>query len=132
MTQEKEHKRKEYLKEYKKEYTKTHTDIRISITNQDFKAFQLVAKKRGQTVTGFFRDAAFAQARNVYLFPQDMTDEIQKAVRQLRGEATNINQLARLSNETGILPGDIKEILLQALKRQEDIILCLQEEISKR
>ena len=132
MTQTKEEQRREYLKKYKQEYSKNHTDIRISVTSKDYKAFQFVAKKRGQSVTGFFRDAAFAQARNVYLFPQEVTEELQKAVRQLRGEATNINQLARLSNETGLLPKNIQKILFLALKRQEELLLNLEKKIASK
>ena len=118
MTQEKEQHRKEYLKEYKKEYNKNHTDIRISVSNKDYKAFQLVAKKRGQSVTSFFRDAAFAQARHVYLYPKEIKDQSDQLARDIHGVSTNINQLTRYVHEDNTFLGEALRILQE---RQKEI-----------
>ena len=101
--------------------------MRITFSNSEHAIIEKIAEKQGLNVASFIRYATLSQAKNLYLFPKDMEDEIKKAVRNMRAIGNNINQIAKYCNEEGYASRDSMEIVFKFLYDLEKEIKALKE-----
>ena len=122
MNEERVEKRKQYQKRYHKEYTRQKKIVEVCFDPKDYKAIQKVAQKEKKKVATFIREATFAQARHLYLYPSSIEDEIKAGIRNMRGIGNNINQIAKHANEQGYISPESMEAVFLHLKKLEDEI----------
>ena len=118
-------------KEKRKTYLKDKRRVEVLFSKKDFEVLGLLAKQQGLSLTSLIREATLAQAKNLTLFPAEILDEFKKIQRILRGEATNINQMARIGNTEGSLPENASELILSILQKQEEKIHSLEKFITQ-
>lgn len=117
--------------ERKKKFMENKRKTEVFFNNDDYAIIQLIASKQGLKMASFVRKATLAQAKNLTLFPPEILDEFKRIQRILRGEATNINQMARIGNTEGTLPENARELILSILQKQEEKIHSLEKFISQ-
>lgn len=110
---------KENRKDYFAEYSKNNKHVRLTFSNTDYEVVDKIATQQGLTLASFIRYAALAQARNIFLFPKEVEDQIKLAVRNMRGIGNNINQIAKYANEQGYASSDSIEVILNHLHSLE-------------
>jgi len=115
---------------YFAEYLKNNKQVRITFSNSDYEVIEKIAEKQGLTIASFIRYATLSQARNLYLFPKEIEDEIKKAVRNMRGIGNNINQVAKYCNEQGYATPESMEVIFKFLYDLEKEIKSLKENLS--
>ena len=114
--------KKETRKEYFAEYNKKNQQTRITFSNVDYEFIKKVAEQQGLSVSSFIRFATIEQANNIYQFPKEIDDKLKIVVRNLRGIGTNINQIARYTNEQKYSSPDTIQVLMNYLKGLEEEI----------
>lgn len=114
--------RKEYQRQYHKAYNQKKKAVKVYFDPKDYKAILKIATKQQKKLASFIREAVFAQARHVYLFPTSIEDEIKSGIRNMRGIGNNINQIAKHANEQGYISPESMEQVFQYLKKLEDEI----------
>lgn len=119
-------------KDYFAEYLTKNRQIRITFSNADYEVIESIAKKQGLTIASFVRYATMEQAKNLYLFPKDLEDQIKLAVRNMRGIGNNINQIAKYLNKEGYASRDSMENIFNYLQHLENEIKSVKEIVSKR
>ncbi|GHU27213.1 hypothetical protein AGMMS50256_06580 [Betaproteobacteria bacterium] len=112
-------KRKQYMQDYLAKYRENHHEVKITFNNKDFVVIKNIAQKQGMKVATFIRKATHEQARNLYLFPKELEEQIKGAVRNMRGIGNNINQIAKYCNEQGYSSPDTLETVFNFLKQIE-------------
>lgn len=110
---------KDNRKEYFAEYQKNNKHVRLTFSNTDYEVLDRISLKQGLTLASFIRYAALAQARNIFLFPKEVEDQIKLAVRNMRGIGNNINQIAKYANEQGYASSNSIEVILNHLHTLE-------------
>jgi len=73
-----------------------------------------------------------SQAKNLYLFPNELEHQIKLAVRNMRGIGNNINQIAKYAHEQGYASRDSMEVVYNFLLHLENEIKSVKEIVSKR
>jgi len=121
---------KQNRQEYEAEYLKNNKRVRITFSNADYAIIERIATKQGLSVASFIRHATIEQARNLYLFPKDLEEEIKAAVRNMRGIGNNINQIAKYVNEKRLVSPETLESIFNYLLEQEKEIKKIKEIIS--
>ena len=121
---------KQNRQEYEAEYLKNNKRVRITFSNTDYAVIEKIATKQGLSVASFIRYATIEQARNLYLFPKDLEEEIKTAVRNMRGIGNNINQIAKYVNEKRLVSPETLESIFNYLLEQEKEIKRIKEIIS--
>ena len=119
-------------KKYFAEYLKNNKQVRITFSNSEHAIIEKIATQQGLTVASFLRFAALTQARNLYLFPKEIEDEIKKAVRNMRGIGNNINQVAKYCNEQGYATPDSMEVIFKFLYDLEKEIKSLKDNLAAK
>lgn len=119
-------------KGYFAKYNEENKQVRITFSNSDFAVINSIAEKQGLTAASFIRYATMAQAKNLYLFPKELEDQIKLAVRNMRGIGNNINQIAKYANEQGYASRDSLEVVFNYLLHLEKEIKSIKEIVSKR
>ena len=117
--------RKEYQRQYHKAYKQKKKAVKVYFDPKDYNAVLKIAAKEKKKLAAFIREAVFAQAKHVYLFPSSVEDEIKSGVRNMRAIGNNINQIARHANEQGYISLESMEQMFQYLKKLEDEIKSL-------
>ncbi|MDL2268615.1 MobC family plasmid mobilization relaxosome protein [Desulfosarcina sp. OttesenSCG-928-G17] len=119
-------------KKYFVEYAKKNRQIRITFSNADYEIIDAIAKKQGLQIASFVRYATMTQAKNLYLFPKNLEEQIKLAVRNMRGIGNNINQVAKYANKEGYASRDSMETIFNYLYHLEKEIKSMKEIVSKR
>jgi|GEM_PF-2468769 len=118
-------------KEYFAEYQKKNKHVKLTFSNADYEVVEKIATQQGLTLASFIRYATLAQAKNIFLFPKEVEEEIKKAVRNMRGIGTNINQIAKYANEQRFLSDDSVNVILNHLMNLEKELTSLKNIIDK-
>jgi 23S rRNA maturation mini-RNase III len=129
---EKQDKRKEYMQAYLAHYRTSHREIKITFSNPDYAAIQRIAEKQGMKTAAYIRKVVHEQSKNLYLFPKDLEEQIQAAVRNIRGIGNNINQIARYCHGQKYSSSDTLEVIFNFLKKIEDEIKSLKLTITDK
>ena len=124
--------RKEYMLAYKAKYRATHHEILLAFSNIDYEVIKKIAEKQGVRTATFIRQATMEQARHLYLFPQEIEEEIKIAVRNFRAIGNNINQIAKYCNENRYSSPDNLEVVFNFLRKMEDEMNKLKLSIIKK
>ena len=127
-----ESKRKQYLEEYMKIYRANHREVKVTFNTLDYDVIKKIASKQGLRLASFIRQATHAQARYLYLFPQDLEEEIKAAVRNMRGIGNNINQVARYVNTEQYSSIADMEVIFNFLKKMEDEVKSIKQIVIKK
>lgn len=123
---------KQTRQEYEAEYMKNNKRVRITFSNSDYNIIEKIATKQGLTPASFIRYATISQAKNLYLFPKELEDEIKHAVRNMRGIGNNINQIAKYANEQGYTSPASMEAIFNYLLNLEKEIKSLKNTLEKK
>ncbi len=94
--------------------------VRMSLSAQEYAHMAASAKAAGEKITPHIKRLAFAYSQKQYLVPPTVETDLADLLSVVRGIGTNINQMARHSNE-------VKAVLHQndmflELKRLNDAI----------
>ena len=119
-------------KDYFARYLENNKQIRITFSNSEYEILNNIATKEGLTVSSFIRYATMSQAKNLYLFPKELEEQVKLAVRNMRGIGNNINQIAKYANEQGYASQDSMEVIFNYLLNLENEIKSLKQIISER
>lgn len=114
--------KKDDRKEYFAEYNRNTRQTRITFSIVDYEFIEKVAKQQGLSVSAFIRYATIEQANNIYQFPKEIDEQLKTVVRTLRGIGTNVNQIAKYTNEQRYSSPDTIRVLMNYLKDLEDEI----------
>lgn len=124
--------KKQKRNDYFAQYYKNNKRVKITFSNADHAVIEKIAEKQGLTIASFIRYATLTQARNLYLFPKEIEDEIKKAVRNMRGIGNNINQVAKYCNEQGYASPDSMEVIFKYLYELEKELKSLKENLAAK
>lgn len=124
--------KKQNRKEYFADYLKNNKQVRITFSNSEHAIIEDIATKQGLTVASFIRYATLTQAKNLYLFPKEIEDEVKNAIRNMRGIGNNINQVAKYCNEQGYATPDSMEVIFKYLYELEKEIKSLKENLEAK
>ncbi len=90
--------RKSYQKQYKKKYAKSHRQISLSVTNTEYRDFQVLAKREKTKVSTLIKNMALAYSQQETLMPKAVLEELADLKYLIRNIANNVNQMAHYSN----------------------------------
>ena len=90
--------RKEYFKERRESRKYTHKRVEVSLTIEEYQAFEKIARKENSSVSKVVKNMAIAYRDTRYFVPKEIIESLSEFSRIMRGVATNINQIARTSN----------------------------------
>lgn len=124
---EQDDKRKEYQRQYHKEYSKKKKAVKVFFDPKDYVALEKVAQKENKAVATFIREATFAEARHLHLYPQSLENELREGVKNIRSIGNNINQIAKHANEQGYISRENLESVFQYLKNLEEELKGLKD-----
>ena len=91
--------RKTYLRAYRTAYRARHRRVSVSLTGEEYARIEQAAKAQKERPTTYLKTAAFAYLNKGYSPPPELVERLDTLVFLLRNVATNINQIARASNE---------------------------------
>lgn len=118
--------------EYREDYNKKNKVVKITFKNSDYEVIEKIADKQGLAIASFIRLATIEQAKNLYLFPKDIEDEIKKAVHNMRGIGNNINQIAKYANEQNYTSPESMEVIFNYLLRLEEEVHSVKKIITQK
>lgn len=90
---------REYMKAYREEGKYTPKRVNITVSNSEYSALKKCAKEEGKPVTRLVKEMALIALYERDNFPEDVIKQLNELSLILRGVATNINQMARHSNQ---------------------------------
>lgn len=90
--------RKSYEKRYKKAYAQTHRSISLSVTNAQYRDFEIQAKKENTKVSTLVKNMSLAYLQQNTLTPISVENELKELKMLIRNIANNVNQMAHYSN----------------------------------
>jgi len=123
---------KKNRKAYFAKYNDENPQVRITFRNSDFEVIEKIAEKQGLQVASFIRYATLSQAKNLYLFPKELEDQIKLAVRNMRSIGNNINQIAKYANQEQYASRDTMETIFNYLLSLEKEIKSIKQIVSTR
>ena len=104
---------RDYMKAYREEGRYTPKRVNITLSSAEYSTLKQRAKKEEKTVTRLVKELALVSLYERDNFPEDVSHRLNELAIILRGVATNINQMARHSNQ------------LKQFSEQEALILKL-------
>jgi hypothetical protein len=124
---------REYQKKYRNKYKKSHKRVSITLTSNEYKAFESKAKIEGVKVTELIKNMALYNLQQKTFVPASILDELKSLSFLIRNIANNVNQTAHYSNmikglvdEHGLLEHlrkldeTVKSYTLDKIKKQHD------------
>ena len=90
---------REYMKAYREEGKYTPKRVNITLSNAEYSALKQRAKKEDKPVTRLVKELALISLYERDNFPEGVSHRLNELALILRGVATNINQMARHSNQ---------------------------------
>jgi len=90
---------REYMKAYREKGKYTPKRVNITLSNTEYSALRSRAKKEDKPVTRLVKELALISLYERDNFPEDVVNQLNELSLILRGVATNINQMARHSNQ---------------------------------
>lgn len=90
--------RKAYMRQYRNAYKERVRRVNLSLTREEYSRAEKLAADSGMPVSAFLKKAAFDHADGLKPAPKELVDRLDELLRQIRGIATNVNQMARHSN----------------------------------
>ena len=109
--------RSEYFKNRREQRKNTHKRVEISLTMDEYRAFEKIAYKEDISVSKVISNMAIAYRDTRYFVPKEVTESLSEFSRIIRGIANNINQIARTSNTFQNID---QNVLFQHLKSLDD------------
>ena len=90
--------RRAYMRQYRSAYKERVKRVGLSLTREEHSRAERLAAESGVPVAAYLKNAAFAHADAVKPAPKELVERLDELLRQIRGIATNVNQMARHSN----------------------------------
>lgn len=90
--------RKAYMLRYRNAYKERVRRVNLSLTREEHSRAERLAADSGVPVSAYLKKAAFAHADGLKPAPKELVERLDDLLRQIRGIATNVNQMARHSN----------------------------------
>jgi hypothetical protein len=91
--------RKQYQARYRKSYRQRTRRVSVSLTLAEYARLERAAAQFSERATTHLKRRAFAHLDAAFLVPPNLEERLQDLVFLVRNIATNINQMARHSNE---------------------------------
>ena len=111
---------REYQKKYRSKYKKDHKRVAITLTSNEYKAFEAKAKIEGIKTTQLIKNMALYNLQQKTFVPASILDELKRLSFLIRNIANNVNQTAHYSNT---IKGLVNEHgLLDHLKKLDETI----------
>ncbi len=96
--------------------------IRVRLRPKEIKILRKKAKEYGYSLSGIFREAAFAFFKNEKIYPKEVLSQASILSSLLRNIGTNINQIARYTNRK-------RKITIFNLIKVRELIKNLEKEV---
>lgn len=90
--------RKAYMRAYRTAYKERVRRVTLTLSPDEFSVVKRLAAAERLAVSAYLKKSAFAHGASVKPVHPDLLDRLDELVRQIRGIATNVNQMARHSN----------------------------------
>lgn len=114
--------RSDYMRVYQKQYAEKNALIKFYVSNNDYKHIKSIADVQKVSVPTLAKQSLYAQARNLYLQPKEMSEAKKSELQEIRKIGTNINQIAKVVNQHKFASPELMQSLLSNLKELDDII----------
>ena len=90
--------RRAYMKQYRSAYKERVRRVGLSLSREEQLRVERLASESGIPVAAYLKHAAFAHLEGLKPPPKELVERLDELLRQIRGIATNVNQMARHSN----------------------------------
>ena len=106
-----------------------HQQVRVRVSDEELGQLQRMAAEAGVSVQRLVLEQLLVGGRPTVSARRRATDEFLGMQRQLVGLATNVNQLARVGNSSGVVPAGTAEAL-SAISRLEIQVATVLEQLA--
>lgn len=113
-------KRSAYMRAYRSAYGKRVRRVALTLTHDEFSRAEREASREGVAVSAFVKRCAFERIEGRVPVPKELSDRLDELVAQVRGIATNVNQMARHSNRLKAGVEDA-EVMLKLRRLEESL-----------
>ena len=86
------------MREYWAAYRKRMKRVSATFEKEEYETVKEAAKRAGKPLALYVKEAALASGDAVPEMPREAAERLDEFVRQIRGVATNVNQMAHRSN----------------------------------
>jgi hypothetical protein len=90
--------RRAYMRQYRNAYKERVRRVGLSLTREEHSRAEMLAAESGMALSAYLKQAAFSYADGLKPVSKELVERLDELLRQIRGIATNVNQMARHSN----------------------------------
>lgn len=109
-----------YMKEYRAAYKLRTRRVAITLTQEEHEAARRRAEAAGLALAAYAKEALTGTLATASVLPRETAAKLDEFVRQVRGVATNVNQMAKHSNALRAA-ADAGEVMLR-LRYLEELV----------
>ena len=108
------------MKDYQKEYSEKHKRVSLSISMNEYKKLETLAKKEKTKPTSFATALLLSYINNEPLIPHKLEQDLQALSKYIRNIANNVNEMAHYSHQLREMR-DEQNLLLELQKLEQSV-----------